>query len=500
MKITTAGLVALAIGCGSDDHKAAPDAPIDTPTTPETKTVSGTGTNSNVTDLGVVVTPRDFSTEPAISSLTPNGTGFDRRDGTGTAAGTFTVAVGADAPSWDLELKTPAGIPQFFVSSELAPDLSLITGGRGDATFAGASTTITLNVTGLTTWQDTDALEMMVSNSGSVAFDVESELDTAPGAGDTSITASSFDWSLQGGALVDAAKGDVVKLLQLSTKTTGTDSYQALAKIGSPSETIEQASGGTTTMTIAMTAVPAAETLTTHWKRSQYDALKAQVGPTTMPGTQDLAIDALYSAHTLGFYASAPDLVSFFPSADTTDIDDTFSYGNPFTFDAAPWDEWLISGYELDVPVLADGATNPALLFAGIFEDRLISAPAMDIVPTLSPPRNTKIGGLDLFVPHTGVGLTPTITWDAPSIGTPTSYSITVQRVDANGADTKTTRIATFQTTATSIVIPPNVLTDGSSFVLSISSSFTTGASTQKLFAGTMPDAFATAVTAVFKP
>jgi hypothetical protein len=219
-----------------------------------------------------------------------------------------------------------------------------------------------------------------------------------------------------------------------------------------------------------------------------------------MPGTNDLAIDTLYAAQMFGFYGSAPDLVSFFPAIAATDIDDTFSYANPFTLDDSPWDEWLIVGYELDVPVLADGATNPRLLAGGIFEDRLITHPAMDLTPMISPVRNAKIGGQDLFVAHSGVGLTPSISWDAPTIGTPTSYAVVVFRVDSDGTNTTTTRVANLETTATHVQIPPNVLTEGSSFVIAIDAAIETKASSKTLLESGLPDAFATTITAVFKP
>jgi hypothetical protein len=111
-----------------------------------------------------------------------------------------------------------------------------------------------------------------------------------------------------------------------------------------------------------------------------------------------------------------------------------------------------------------------------------------------------KIGGQDLFVSHTGVGLTPTISWDAPSIGTPTSYFVAVFRVDANGADTKTTVVADLVTTGTQIQIPPNVLTDGSTFVLTISAVANAKATSKTPLESEIPDASAIAVTATFKP
>jgi len=114
--------------------------------------------------------------------------------------------------------------------------------------------------------------------------------------------------------------------------------------------------------------------------------------------------------------------------------------------------------------------------------------------------RNPRLDGADLFAPHTAVGLTPVVSWDAPTTGTPTSYSIVVFRVDANNGGTKVTRTATLTTRATSLRLPAGVLTHGSSFVMSINADVVPSQTTTKPFRTTLPDARSTVITAQFQP
>jgi hypothetical protein len=58
------------------------------------------------------------------------------------------------------------------------------------------------------------------------------------------------------------------------------------------------------------------------------------------------------------------------------------------------------------------------------------------------------IAGLDLATPQANVGLTATVTWDAPAIGVPTCYSVRLRQVGVNGATTTARVVATFSTTA----------------------------------------------------
>src|SRR5439155_1020284 len=177
---------------------------------------------------------------------------------------------------------------------------------------------------------------------------------------------------------------------------------------------------------------------------SQFDALKAQVGPNAAPfaGSQLLGIDALPGAKVRGFYGfiGAPDLVEVLsPPAGVTDLDLTFTYGNPFTTGGTAWDEFVIARYEFHVPVLAQGATSPSPLTAVLDVDIPVASlmATGNITPALSPPRNVKIAGMDATMTRTGVGATPMISWDAPTIGTATSYRVDIYSVSAMAGATQ---------------------------------------------------------------
>jgi hypothetical protein len=495
-------IAALAAGCGGGGHSNPDAPPIDT--APDTGTatmdIHGTGTVHNVTDTGVVDAPRDFSQNITFSSFTPTASGFDQQLGTGKADGTFTVPVGLNASTWDLAANFGGVQSTIIAGNSTAPDLSFFNFGRGDVTFPSQSTVVTLNLTGLTAWQDTDDFEIMSSNAGAVLFSPQFLFATLPTAGDTAITAQTVDWSLFGVPLVDASKGDSTVMYQLSTKTTGADSYGALAKLGTTSLTL--ADGQPATVTLALTAVTQNKTLTTHWKRSQFEALRAQAGPSAADGPQVIAIDALPGATARGFYGSAPDLVEFFPTG-TTDIDDTFTYGNPFSTGGTAWDEWAILRYPFNVPVTAQGGATTQFA-AGYFADVPVANLVADgnLTPLISGVRNLAINQMDLMSPRTGVGLTPTITWAAPAVGTPTSYIVQLFQVTNVSGATRVKLVASFNTKDTSLQIPQTFLASGASFMIAVTAGLLPAGTdpTTKPFIAGFPDASFVVASAQFTP
>src|SRR5262249_49102533 len=151
---------------------------------------------------------------------------------------------------------------------------------------------------------------------------------------------------------------------------------------------------------------------------------RSQVGPGASASKLQLVlIDALPGASAHGFYGSAADLVISWPAIAVTDLDQTYSYANPFSTGGVAWDEFAIVAYWFDVPVLAAGATAPWNASVGAFMHRPLAAiTGGTIAPLVTPVRNVKIAGMDLSTAKTGVGATPIITWDPPTTGRPTSY------------------------------------------------------------------------------
>jgi len=150
----------------------------------------------------------------------------------------------------------------------------------------------------------------------------------------------------------------------------------------------------------------------------------------------------------------------------------TYSYGNPFSY-----------GQELFTAVITFGK-NVRTLLPEMTAERLrgylsISVPVAEaagkpIQPTLSLPQNIKVGGQSTNYDQimTGVGTSPTVSWDAPSIGTPSKYRVLViDLTDLTGLDGATSSrrtVATMETKGTQVTIPDGIMTAGTNYYFQV--------------------------------
>lgn len=86
----------------------------------------------------------------------------------------------------------------------------------------------------------------------------------------------------------------------------------------------------------------------------------------------------------------------------------------------------------------------------------------------MSAARNIRIGGLDASQPLTGVGATPTVSWDAPAVGTPTAYQVQITSVTLLGTTTRLRILAKMFTKQLSLQIPDGFLSAGTTYVINI--------------------------------
>src|SRR5262249_17979223 len=123
------------------------------------------------------------------------------------------------------------------------------------------------------------------------------------------------------------------------------------------------------------------------------------------------------------------------------------------------------------------------------------------IAPVISPVRAVRINGMEFDAPRTGVGASPVITWEAPSIGTTTDYVVRVHAVDPSVDGVSVRTIAALYTKSTSLQIPASVLGGGSSYVLTITAVSAPGADlSTRPFIASVPFASADYVTAQLTP
>jgi hypothetical protein len=147
---------------------------------------------------------------------------------------------------------------------------------------------------------------------------------------------------------------------------------------------------------------------------------------------------------------------------DSGDLAQAFSYGNPFTYGQEQL--WLTDGFWTTVTtLLPDGTPESLSGYLGV------SVPAGDydgkpLTPTLGLPRMVTVAGMatPLDKITSGVGATPEIAFQPPSLGTPDHYRIRVLQLDdeklADGSTLPRRVILTMDTTATSVTIPPGFL------------------------------------------
>jgi hypothetical protein len=110
----------------------------------------------------------------------------------------------------------------------------------------------------------------------------------------------------------------------------------------------------------------------------------------------------------------------------------------------------------------------------------------------VSPPRAIAVG----------TGITPTISWLPPSLGTPSWYVATIDRIQITvDSGTSFVPVASLFTTQTSIDVPIGVMTHGESYVVFVEANVTPGRDLETApFANVQTGAFASAISAAIAP
>lgn len=455
--------------------------------------VRGVAVQHNVIEGGIVDQPRDLS----AARFGPEG------QIAGGADGSFAIPAG----DW-LEMKL-GNERLFFPAGEATPDLSYYRFGRSDLKFPVAATPVAFEISGLSSWQSGDSLQIVSPNAGVTMEGPETMLGAPPVPGAVAIAGSAFDWKANQAPILDAARGDTTWVAQMAVSPTadGRTYYRALTR-ATVARGFTVIDGQAATLSAALAPVAQPRELTLCWKGSEFAALAAQAGPGARPAAAPaLAIRALpepLARHSSLFnrlYTGLPTLVELGPISGSENIDQTLAFGDPFASTGAAWIEFVTVVYPMPVAVQTPqgSASLSAMIVAAVPVNALGAAGA--IAPALSPVREARIAGAPLDAPRTGVGTSPTLTWQPPQIGTSTSYRVTVYTLDASPLGVNATRTASFHTRATSLQIPATVLSQGGSYVLAITAIAADGADlAARPFSASLPFASADYVSAVITP
>lgn len=455
--------------------------------------VRGVAIRHDVTDRGIVERPRDLSAATF---------GPEDHPGPGGPDGSFEIP----AADW-LEMKL-GGERLFLPAGPSAPDLGDYRFGRGDLRFPDAPTEVAFDISGLDSWLSGDSLQIVSPNAGMTMAGAETMLPAQPGDGATAI-AGPFDWRANHAPILDASRGDTTWVTQMAVNATadGRTYYRALTHAGL-ARGFTVVDGHAATLSAALAPVAAPRQLALRWKGSEFAALAAEAGPGARPAPAPAlairALPALLAQHgdlSGRLFTGMPTLVELGPISGSEDIDQTVAYGDPFASAGAPWTEFVTVIYP--VPVAVQTGQGSASLSAMMVAAIPVTAPgdAGVIAPPISPVRDARIAGAPLDAPRSGVGTSPTVTWQPPRIGASTSYRVTVYALDSSALGVSATRIATLHSTATSLQLPASVLRPGGSYVLAITAVAADGADlAARPFSAPLPYASADYVSAVIAP
>ncbi len=420
------------------------------------------------------VAPDVVSLTAQVEAIGPDGT---RYPGSFSPSGSFSIS-GVPPGAYTLAFTDGAGVTHFYETSATSFDLGYDVLGR-EATAASAPTPVTLTVSGLSGWIDSDEVQL-------AAPDVD--VWDAPISG-TELVAGEVggsvveDWSSSsiGRALNLVGATDAVWVHQLATSTVTSGirafAYQAMTRYGATTFGADLTNGVAASLTAPLGTTTQTGTLTIDWRTSQFEALLASMGPGAQPAANPHAL--LVRTHPYALASPAPvaaggvlELFRLVQPAATADVDLTaltppIVYGR--YLDPALWSESRVASFTARVSYTAPGAATSLDALATVSRrEPMLPAPPSPIVPAVGPVQAPLVNGLDALGTLGAVGATPTIGWSAPLVGTPSSYGVTLRELYASGTASATRVVATWAVAGRSITLPAGLLVANRTYYVEI--------------------------------
>jgi hypothetical protein len=448
-----------------------------------------------------VETPKPKIVFPDLSSiqpvaLVPTANGFTTIPGLGYSNGSFTIPKVPVGPYY-LKLDTPRYQNFYTVFTGRQIDMGYYEMGRDDAVASELGTTLTLSVTNMTPWTANDGLGLVSENAGLFAANLESIGSPKPGAGATQINLT-FDmgkvpedvpWHAP--QLVNGGEGDVAYLGHLSHVPSPVPHLVLVEVAQLPSFT--QTNLQTTSVSGSFATFTLDQSLSFDWKRDECAQLLTQANPNAVAGITNMFLGVLPGDETYGLYRAAPNLLEYVPSG-TGEVSQTFSYGNPFP-------GWVLHagfacnfGVQFQLPSTSSPATIPGSF--GVFMPGDALGATVTVEPSVSPVAKPTVEGGDFFAGGTISTVTPTLAWQAPSLGQPSRYEVAVFWLSTSNGGTVQTLAGTIVTADTSVKIPTGLLQLNKTYAFRIEATVTTGGGLP--LKGYPPGATADAISGMF--
>ncbi|HEY0993052.1 MAG TPA: hypothetical protein VGD80_38630 [Kofleriaceae bacterium] len=448
----------LVASCGHVDSPA-PDAPEPPDPPPPPPQVTLKVTLNWLDDSGQITATEDITSLAVrdVAVLLPNAAargGFDTRTAEMTTTGLAIRDVPANT-TYTLDVPSLAG-RLLYVTDARDIDLKFYEVGRHNPLQPTRPTPLTVNANTMTAWQDGDGLTFYcarVNAFGPVAA-MQPGVSGWPKVGDTTL-ALTVDWAnIDRGIFQDRMTplidGNVGDRLVLSHdrrlgSSTGYPYNTSLETAAFPSFT--QTDGAARTVAAAFSTTPQDAV---HLKLQLPEFVRyatdihpdAKINPDFLAGGGvTIRTQPADPAHKRQFSALAPSMVFTLFGAVNVDID-----MGQMVYPHVPssWSQWLGAAHtfivDRDTPF---GIPHRASAVIGTTLPITPGSPATDVVtpvvPRISPPRAATLGGVALSAPHLGLyqpsGPPIEVRWEEPALvdATPTSYSLTLIKLDQSG-------------------------------------------------------------------
>jgi hypothetical protein len=455
--------------------------------------VTGHGTRLFLlADGGTAGSLPNLSTATIGAWITEDG-GLVFRTGAGQTNGTFVIPNVPQGP-YLLRLNST-----YFVTSTRDLNLDYALAGRPDAVPATIDPTdLTFSVTGLSSWGANDYLSFTSFNAGQGDMNGFERYGTgAPTAGVMSYSGT-INYFLYSNAfqspMIDSTRGDVAYLVQQTYYLDGG------LGIGTATRTLEvttlsMADGQPRTVGGNLVAPP--QTAVTYdYRGADYQAAATQLN-SPMGSTQFFSAYLYQTPNprqtTVDLFAMVASWFAYEPTLPPT----TVNYGLPFP---AGWT--TVAYYSYGSPLQRTLPSATAQSYSAKFTTltSLQAFTSTPIQPVLGPPVTARINNLDLLLDQAGVGLTPTLTWGAPTLGTAQRYRLAVDRLTVNNGATRIAATTNIDTAGTSVTFPPGLLVSGQVYVITVTAYSTGGVVDPALFTWTLPYHSASVVSGLIRP
>lgn len=344
-----------------------------------------------------------------VEAQVPDEEGWRVVPGVGHRDGTFEIAGLPEGAVWLRVASRPFGDVFYWTRADHV-DFDEEVLGPSDPPRADDNDVLHVAVDGLAPWQAGDALSWFVPDD--VVFDTDLMQLEPPSDGATGI-ASDVDWS--GRILAQVAAGDLAYVVQYRTQPLGAG-IAVNAPIRAANPTIAQQPGTTGTITATLVDPPALPYYLA-WARDQFEAASADVHPLAGASTGHFWGMSANPSHDGELFIAPEYPLAYLADGSIVEGTDALDLGalaipNPYPR------EWITDSYVVtfSAPLpMPDG--TPKSIDAAIGTRRTeFSTKARPATPAITPARSLSIGG----------GLTPTISWQPPAIGSATSYRLQI--------------------------------------------------------------------------